>query len=120
MRSFVRHERQTGVEFAPRLPDAIVDRPHLIDRLQNAAAPLVIVRGPSGSGKSTLVAAWMRSEPRPGVWVTRDSWATHRLAFWERVVGLIVDSDAAPADSAVRGIVIGPESTAGLRTALLR
>ncbi|MET8912307.1 LuxR C-terminal-related transcriptional regulator [Micromonospora sp. NPDC004551] len=55
------------------LPEPVLVRPRLLDRLdQGAAGPVTLVLAPAGWGKTTLLATWARSvraEPPPA-WVT--------------------------------------------------
>ncbi len=54
-----------GVDLArPSLASLIV-RPRLLERLESAHAPLVLLSAPSGYGKSVLLAQWAARDPRP-------------------------------------------------------
>jgi LuxR family maltose regulon positive regulatory protein len=115
-----RLESEQSIAFAPRLPPAIIERSGLLERLESADAPLVIVRGMSGSGKSTLVAHWARQHRGAGVWVSLDPSSGYRLEFWQRVIDAIVDTKLPVVDSAFGGITAGPETAAELRALLQR
>jgi LuxR family maltose regulon positive regulatory protein len=43
----------------------LVQRPHLLSRLQGSPAPIVLVSAPSGYGKSVLIGQWAEQDPRP-------------------------------------------------------
>jgi LuxR family maltose regulon positive regulatory protein len=59
-----------GADTARGSTDAVVSRPRLIRRLQEAAgAPLALIAAPPGYGKTTLVAEWADRDPRPFAWV---------------------------------------------------
>lgn len=52
---------EDGARGLPRLPSALVDRPHLVRRLSRLAA-VTIIRSLPGSGATTLLAGWARQE----------------------------------------------------------
>ncbi|NES29242.1 AAA family ATPase [Micromonospora terminaliae] len=55
------------------LPEPVLVRPRLLDRLdQGAAGPVTLVLAPAGWGKTTLLAGWARAVPAepPPAWVT--------------------------------------------------
>lgn len=106
--------------FAPRTPATILHRDHLVERVERSAAPLVIVRAPGGTGKSTLVTDWVQRYPRAGVWVSIDPSASHRFAFWRRVIDSIADAGLTSSDSILGSTVPSPEMTSSLRGVLLR
>lgn len=116
----VRDSGKNEVAFAPRTPAKIVSRGHLIELLEQSTAPLVIVRAPGGTGKSTLVAEWVQQYPRAGVWVSIDPSASHRFAFWRRVLDAITDAGLAHAASILGSTVPSTEMTSSLRGVLLR
>jgi LuxR family maltose regulon positive regulatory protein len=43
----------------------LVQRPHLLSRLQRSSAPVILVSAPSGYGKSVLIGQWAEQDPRP-------------------------------------------------------
>ncbi|MFJ3723817.1 LuxR C-terminal-related transcriptional regulator [Streptomyces sp. NPDC090045] len=57
----------------PAVPQLLVHRPELLDRMTaGARGPLTLVNGPAGSGKTVLAAHWAAGglAPRPPVWLT--------------------------------------------------
>lgn len=60
--------------FRPRLMRSLVERPRLLDRLNDRLhrRRLTIVSAPAGYGKTTLVAHWLSTLHGPTVWVTLD------------------------------------------------
>ena len=65
----------------PRTP--LVDRPHLIERLQQALEhPLTLVAAPAGFGKTTLLSAWLERAPLPAAWVSLDPADNDLTRFW--------------------------------------
>ncbi|WP_423920218.1 LuxR C-terminal-related transcriptional regulator [Frigoribacterium sp. 2-23] len=84
----------------PRLPSATVSRPRLLRLLDEASAPLVLLRGPQGIGKTVLLTDWARrrgaGEP-PLVWLTLDGdLDTSRTGLRRAVVAAVVDAGLAP------------------------
>jgi LuxR family transcriptional regulator, maltose regulon positive regulatory protein len=56
----------TDVVRRPDAPgSAWVERPRLIRRLGEAAAPVVLLNAPSGYGKSVVLEQWAKQDPRP-------------------------------------------------------
>lgn len=57
--------------FPPRRRPTLVDRPRLVDRIQQGLwRPLTVVMAPAGSGKTTLVSQWLTSTDRPVAWLS--------------------------------------------------
>src|SRR5215217_4502338 len=56
----------------PTIRPDVVQRPRLIEELQGAQNPLVLVVAPLGYGKTTTLAQWDAVDGRPFVWVTLD------------------------------------------------
>jgi LuxR family maltose regulon positive regulatory protein len=50
---------------APALAAPLVQRPRLVQILEEATAPVVLLNAPSGYGKSVLLAEWAAHDPRP-------------------------------------------------------
>ena len=57
----------------PQVPEHMVARPHLVERLSTAATPLVVLSAPAGSGKTLTVRQWLQTDPRPVVWLRLDA-----------------------------------------------
>jgi LuxR family transcriptional regulator, maltose regulon positive regulatory protein len=73
----------------PRTP--LVPLPDLYRRLnEGATGPLTVVRGPAAAGKTALAAAWLASEPPPGlvVWLSLEEQHDEPVRFW----GLVVEA----------------------------
>ncbi|WIG58751.1 MAG: hypothetical protein OJF49_001497 [Ktedonobacterales bacterium] len=80
-----RPNRQTSVSVsawkfeAPRLPDALLPRPHLTDRLERclgrkrASGDVFLLSAPAGYGKTTALAQWAKRTPMPVVWYHLDA-----------------------------------------------
>lgn len=67
----------------PRVPDGMVTRAPLLDRI--GRTPLTVIRAPSGRGKTVLMAQWAELDPRPGAWITVEADIGERSAFWTTV-----------------------------------
>jgi LuxR family maltose regulon positive regulatory protein len=49
----------------PRLTGELIERPHLLERLDARRRPLTLVAAPAGYGKTTLVNQWLDQAPYP-------------------------------------------------------
>ena len=57
----------------PRLSDDLVNRPHLLERLNRGLdRNLTLISAPAGYGKTTLAATWLQDYPRPVAWLSLD------------------------------------------------
>ncbi|MFN2208613.1 MAG: hypothetical protein ACK2UT_22015, partial [Candidatus Promineifilaceae bacterium] len=57
----------------PRVITELVERPHLIDRLNHGLKrDVTLISAPAGYGKSTLAAAWLKQLSRPTAWISLD------------------------------------------------
>jgi LuxR family maltose regulon positive regulatory protein len=74
---------------APRLRPSLVARPHLLDRITAAAAPLTLVCAPAGYGKSTLVTHWLIAAGIAPAWVSLDPHDDDPFDFFSLVVAAI-------------------------------
>ena len=72
---------QRGKLRIPALPDEVVLRPRLTDRIDEHPCPLTVIVAPAGFGKTTLAAAWARAEPA-AAWLTIDAADVSLLRFW--------------------------------------
>lgn len=73
-----------GVVGVPRVPQGMLPRRALHDRL--GRAPLTVVRAPGGSGKTVLLAQWAAEQGSRGAWVTVEQDIGSRAAFWNAVL----------------------------------
>jgi LuxR family maltose regulon positive regulatory protein len=74
---------------APRLPEWMVARPRLDQRIaQGAGGPLTVITGPPGAGKTTALASWAAAGMTPVrvAWVTLDDYDNQPGSFWSHVV----------------------------------
>ena len=61
--------------YAPPLPDDVVRRPHLVQRLNDGlrrGSRLTLISAPAGYGKTTLATEWLQSVERPMAWLSLD------------------------------------------------
>lgn len=106
---------------APRLPPLVEPRRRLVELLDQASgSPLTIVRAPGGGGKTALLAGWARERARAGYWVTVDSAWSSRLAFWQHVIGIGIDTGSIPGDSLLADLVMSDHVEPVLRSSLAR
>src|SRR3954447_17889888 len=72
----------------PHVPEAMVRRPRLADRLEAGAhAPLTLVAAPAGAGKSALLSAWVADRAAaPTAWLSLDPGDGERRRFWRGVL----------------------------------
>jgi LuxR family maltose regulon positive regulatory protein len=67
----------------PRLRAPLVYRPHLVERLQQAAGhPLTLLAAPAGFGKTTLLSSWLERAPLSSAWVSLDRADNDLTRFW--------------------------------------
>ena len=68
----------------PGLPDTLVPRPLLHDRLAGGARQrLTLVTGTAGAGKSVLLSSWAAARPPGGtIWMSCDEADVNPLRFW--------------------------------------
>jgi LuxR family transcriptional regulator, maltose regulon positive regulatory protein len=74
---------------APALPDWMVPRPRIDERIEAGRQGLLtVVSGPPGAGKTMAVASWAAScaGRSPVAWVTLDEYDNRPRAFWSYVV----------------------------------
>jgi LuxR family maltose regulon positive regulatory protein len=76
----------------PRLPSALVERPHLLEWLDAALeSKLTLLVAPTGYGKTTIVNQWIherqsRGWPRSAAWVSLDSGDNDLYHFWRYLI----------------------------------
>jgi LuxR family transcriptional regulator, maltose regulon positive regulatory protein len=78
---------------APAPPVALVPRPELLDRLDDAGDSLRVVVGSAGSGKTSLLAHWTSTLPAEQVvWVNADPGDRDPVRFWQGILTAIQHS----------------------------
>jgi LuxR family maltose regulon positive regulatory protein len=91
----------------PLLPDAMIARDRLVDRMRSSAA-ITILRAPGGGGKTVALAQWAAAqggERHPFAWVSVDVSTGERLAFWTAVAEAVLRSGAVPDGARLHGVV---------------
>ena len=76
----------------PTLPDRLVQRSRLTDRLDAGLASqirLVLASAPAGSGKSTLLAAWLTGRPEASAWLQVEDVDSDPARFWTYLIASI-------------------------------
>lgn len=99
----------------PALPEQLVPRPHLRDRLDAATAgQIVVVSAPAGWGKTVLLADWVRrSRAGESAWVTLDDDDNDPRRFWSAVVTALLELPALSGDAGagrLRDLIARPRS----------
>lgn len=72
----------------PALPDGVIARPRLLERI-DPRARVVYVAAPPGFGKTTLVAQWAQDCADPLAWVSLDLLDEVPEVFWRHAIGAI-------------------------------
>nr|BBH86456.1 HTH-type transcriptional regulator MalT [Thermosporothrix sp. COM3] len=71
----------------PRLSASLLDRPHLLQRLDSASRQkLTLLVAPAGSGKTTLVNQWLQTRDHAVAWVSLDRGDNDVFRFWKAVI----------------------------------
>jgi LuxR family maltose regulon positive regulatory protein len=66
----------------PRLPEDLVPRPRLLDRLHAASdRKLTLISAVAGAGKTTLLAQWFEEYPQRSAWLSLDEHDSDRIVF---------------------------------------
>ena len=76
----------------PTLPDRLVQRSRLLDRLDAGLAGhvrLVLASAPAGSGKSTLLASWVAERPEAFAWLQVEDSDSDPARFWAYLIASI-------------------------------
>jgi len=76
----------------PTLPDRVVQRSRLTDRLDAGLAGqirLVLASAPAGSGKSTLLASWLAGRPEASAWLQVEDADSDPARFWAYLIASI-------------------------------
>ncbi len=87
-----------GVEVDPVALGTFVERPRLLRRLQESAAPVVLLDAPTGYGKSVLLAQWAAADPRPFASVTLGDEHNDPVAFLAAVIETLDPIEPVPAE----------------------
>lgn len=97
------------VKFAsPRVPENVIRRPLLRDRLEEAvsATDVTLVCAPAGYGKTLLLADWIdASKSSDKAWVSLDSDDKYVERFFSAVLHSICACEIVPPDSRLRDLV---------------
>ena len=78
----------------PRVRDGLIDRPRLVERLQNGRErALTLVCAPAGYGKTTVIAQWqsVARETMPFVWVALDERDSDPVRLWTHLVTAVAE-----------------------------
>jgi LuxR family transcriptional regulator, maltose regulon positive regulatory protein len=77
-------------QHSPRLPVDLIDRPHLLARLDRAVdVKMALVWAPAGYGKSTLLGSWLAASRLPTAWLSLDVYDTTVSGFVRALVAAI-------------------------------
>ena len=96
----------------PTLPDRLVQRSRLTDRLDSGLANqirLVLASAPAGSGKSTLLASWLAGRPETSAWLQVEDIDSDPARFWAYLIASI-DKALPSTTSPLRQLVNGSHS----------
>ncbi|EFH83191.1 LuxR C-terminal-related transcriptional regulator [Ktedonobacter racemifer] len=81
--SLAREELLAAKLRVPLIPQHLVERTRLIERLHQAQArSLTLICAPAGSGKSTLLSSWLRAQASLSAWVSLDASDNDTTRFW--------------------------------------
>jgi LuxR family maltose regulon positive regulatory protein len=75
-----------GVDLHRQRLGSLVERPRLLDRLEQSSASLVLLNAPTGYGKSVLLAQWAARDPRPFLSITLRDAHNDAVMLLEEVV----------------------------------
>lgn len=79
----------------PRLPDALIERETVMERLDTALERvLTVVSAPPGFGKTTLVTHWAERRQIPHAWLSLDGFDNDARSFWHAVCAALGKVDA--------------------------
>ncbi|WP_318247305.1 LuxR C-terminal-related transcriptional regulator [Halobacillus litoralis] len=69
--------------YTPSLQPKFVQRPHLIERMnENAHKKMTLVSAPAGFGKTSLISEWIAECMLPATWVSLDEWDNDPTRFF--------------------------------------
>ena len=98
-----------GVDLARVSPAGLVERPRLLDRLEQNAAPLVLLCAPGGYGKSVLLAQWAGRDPRLFASITLGASHNDPVLLLEAVLAALEQVEALPPEIAAALAVPQPD-----------
>jgi LuxR family maltose regulon positive regulatory protein len=76
--------------FIPQARSALVPRPRLAARLNEAAHfPLTLICAPAGFGKTTLLSAWIPNSDHRVAWLSLDEGDNDPARFWSHVIAAL-------------------------------
>ncbi len=79
--------RPNGRYSVPRVPEGVIPRPRLADRIEDGAARgMVVVSGPAGAGKTLLLASWAGQRRVTPSWLSLEPEDAEPERFWTRVL----------------------------------
>src|SRR5258708_7850172 len=74
----------------PRLPNALVEREHLLSALDRAlATPLTLLSASAGWGKTTLLSAWAGRHTAQVAWLSLDELDNSPTRFWVSLIAAL-------------------------------
>jgi LuxR family maltose regulon positive regulatory protein len=83
-------QRLTTKLFLPPPRQTLVERPHLVERLdEGLRGRLTLISAPAGFGKTSLVAAWRRQSELPLAWVSLDEGDNEPARFLDYLVAAL-------------------------------
>jgi LuxR family transcriptional regulator, maltose regulon positive regulatory protein len=95
--------------YRPRTRADLVARPHLLNKLTEAARrPLTLVSAPAGFGKSTLLAAWLEESGGRVAWVSLDEGDNDPIRFWTYCIAALQTVEPA-LGADLRPVLLAPQ-----------
>jgi LuxR family maltose regulon positive regulatory protein len=74
----------------PQVGDDLVERPHLLARLdQGLSRKLILFSASAGFGKTTLASQWLASRDKPSAWLSLDAGDNHLAQFLRYLVAAV-------------------------------
>ena len=80
-----------GLSLAPSPTGPRLARADLVQRIETAGQPLLLVVAPSGFGKTNLLAEWARATAADVAWLTCEQADKDAGHFWSRFVAAVAD-----------------------------
>jgi LuxR family transcriptional regulator, maltose regulon positive regulatory protein len=94
----------------PRVPSTYVERPHIVDMLdEGTRRPLTVVSAGAGWGKTMATASWAASTSAVGpvAWLSLDESDNHPRSFWSYFVAAIRSAADIPRGNPLAGLAPG-------------